>query len=200
MNCPKCGTHHSADSNYCPRCGEHLAADIGSAFEVASSSLASVTGDDERGTTRTYHSLDEMPPDVRAKFEDLMRQCARPRDNAAGKTTELPDGALQHVTQRFSVRIVDASGHEQVHHYDSPDQMPPEVRALLSRAQQTSHETIRLQTGSVTKLDPGSIADVLDGGQRTWGVTAGGGWGAWLWGAAVIGVLIYLGIRAIIAK
>ena len=149
MNCPKCGTPHSPDSNYCPRCGERLAADIGSAFEIASSSSpASATGSDERATTRTYHSLDEMPPDVRAKFEDMMRQCATHRDDAKGTLTELPDGAMRHVTQRFSVRFVDASGQEQVHHCDFPDQMPPEIRALWSRAQQSPHETIRLQTSS----------------------------------------------------
>ena len=70
-------------------------------------------------STRTYHSLDEMPPDVRAKAEEML-QSAQPHSRH----------------EQFVVR--DSSGSRKVYH--SLDEMPPEVRRMFEQVRK-SRET-----------------------------------------------------------
>jgi len=65
---------------------------------------------------QVYHSMDELPPDVRARVEEL-------RD--AGGI-----GTSQTITFR------DSSGNEQTYH--SPDEMPPEIREIYEKARQNT--------------------------------------------------------------
>ena len=64
------------------------------------------------GDRQVFHSLDDLPPDVRANL-DALRATAQP--------------AVIHHTLTFR----DPSGVE--HTYDSPDQLPPEVRAVYEQ-------------------------------------------------------------------
>ena len=75
--------------------------------------LSSGTGPVSMGhTERTYHSLEEMPPELRQRVEGMMAQ-----------------GAGVHREQRFICRGNDGIERE----YASLDEMPPEVRAFFER-------------------------------------------------------------------
>ena len=70
--------------------------------------------DSQTGKTTTYGSLDELPPDIRAKFEHA-RASAGP--------------VAPHHTK---IVIKDASGTTRT--YDSVEQMPADIRAIYERA------------------------------------------------------------------
>ena len=78
---------------------------------------------------KTYHSVNEMPEDVRKSYEDAMRNL----DNNRNGTPELFEGAasFQDTTTNMSnaTKIV-VNG--QV--FDGLDQLPPEVRAKYEQA------------------------------------------------------------------
>jgi len=63
-------------------------------------------------------ALDELPPDIRARVEAAMR----------GEHA----GVEVHHEQVYSITVHDAAG--KVHHYNSPEEMPPDLRALYERA------------------------------------------------------------------
>ena len=69
--------------------------------------------------TRTHEAdnLDDLPPDIRAKFEDML---------ASGQTS-MTFGTSEAVTFTYE----DSSGHKQTYH--SLDEMPPDVRVIYER-------------------------------------------------------------------
>src|SRR2546425_12682068 len=71
--------------------------------------------DPHTGQVTTYGSLDEMPPDIRAKIEQA-RASAGPMVGAS----------------HTKIVFKDASG--TTHTYDSPEQMPPDIRVIYERA------------------------------------------------------------------
>jgi hypothetical protein len=71
-------------------------------------------------TSQSYANLDEMPQDVRAKFEKLMKESER------GGEAPLP------ITYR------DSSG--RVQRFDSVDEMPPDIRAKYERHMRKHNE------------------------------------------------------------
>jgi hypothetical protein len=150
MVCPKCGNTVAVTDQFCSKCFERLerpsfwrrlGAWFQSAFKPGPHTL--VIRKDERFQTvdrqnakHVYHSLGEMPPDVRATFEKLQSETAKGMD-AKQLLSELLKGKQKPGTfvsredfQEF--RIQDESGKEQVHH--SLEEMPPEIREAFEKA------------------------------------------------------------------
>lgn len=77
---------------------------------------------------KTYKSVGEMPPEVRARYEQAMRAFPRPQETSA---TSLPlefngeDGSLTVTSTKF---IVDGK------EYNSLEELPPEARARYEQA------------------------------------------------------------------
>lgn len=70
-----------------------------------------VTVTDEQGRTRSYDSIEDLPPDIRARL-----------DNAR---------VSERIESNSSITVHDEHGN--VHHYGSPEEMPPDMRALLDK-------------------------------------------------------------------
>ena len=73
---------------------------------------------DATGQRQVYHSLDEVPPELRPKIEEAMR--AREQDAA-------PGGSVK-------ITVKDSSGREQT--YNSVEEMPPDVRAIYEQVRE----------------------------------------------------------------
>ncbi len=137
MNCHQCGAEIPAGQNTCPMCYAAVRKP-GWLSRLVSGLFRRGTGgspeggltpgratrhvvqrseqieivDERDGRRRVYHSLDEVPPEIREKIE-AARARARP------------------TTTRHTFTMRDASGVERT--YDSIDDMPPEVRAIYER-------------------------------------------------------------------
>lgn len=72
--------------------------------------------------SHTYHSLDEMPPEVRARVEEMMAQ-------------QRASGAQTFVSERITI-----SGENGTRTYHSVDEMPPDVRARYEEARRKFHQ------------------------------------------------------------
>jgi len=70
---------------------------------------------EENGQRRVYHSLEEVPPEMRARIEEFQARAAAGQDK-----------------QTFTV--TDASGKKRTYH--SLDEVPPELRAVIEKVWQ----------------------------------------------------------------
>lgn len=137
MDCWKCGAEIPEGQNVCPRCYAPvrkpglLSRLLGSLFQGSARERAPAGGHIERfdsnvlrrvqrirvadpitGEERVYQSLDEVPPEIRARIEALRSG----------------EGQVQ-ARQTFTFR--DESGNERTYH--SVEEMPPDVRAIYGR-------------------------------------------------------------------
>lgn len=156
MVCPHCGTTVAVTDQFCSKCFERLERPslwkrLRAWFQTAFKSVphtfvnkpASHTlvlkkdvrleTTDKQNVRHIYHSLDEMPPDLRGEFEKL-------ESEAKQLNSEAPSAAVprEPLKQEFIVRkkievfkFKDASGKEQI--YRSLDEMPPETRELFEK-------------------------------------------------------------------
>lgn len=95
----------------------------------------------EMGKEQVYHSLDEMPPELREAFEKAKPETTKDLEvikeldgewqssSGVSKGTQKPGFITRRDFQEF--RFKDASGKEQVYH--SLEEMPPEARALFEK-------------------------------------------------------------------
>lgn len=86
---------------------------------------------DETGKEQVYHSLDEMPPELREAFEKAKPEATTEIQltDDISMDTKKPGFIARKNFQEF--RFKDASGKEQVYH--SLEEMPPETRALFEK-------------------------------------------------------------------
>ena len=70
------------------------------------------------GQPQTFSSLEEVPPHLRPKLEEMMQQTGSPGEAVQGS---------------MNIRVQDAQGN--THAYHSLEEMPPEVRAAFEKAQ-----------------------------------------------------------------
>ena len=124
MQCSKCSADIPDAQDYCSQCftaverpswwtrlWRSLFEDPSPRVQVSFTSCQRIEFvDPTTGQHRVVHSLDQVPPEIRAHFEELQRQALQ--GNCKGS---------------FHVR--DLSGIE--HTYNSLDEMPPEVRNLF---------------------------------------------------------------------
>ncbi len=86
---------------------------------------------DEEGRQREYHSLAEVPPDIREEIEKLKSQPWKEVSRSCS-----PDGLSRQVVRRKTLseyRFVDEMGNERIYH--SLEEMPPELRAAVEEAE-----------------------------------------------------------------
>jgi hypothetical protein len=85
---------------------------------------------DEDGQRYDYHSLKEVPPELRAEIEKLESEALK-----EGLSSASSDGLTTKIISKktYSVfKVKDASGNEHVYH--SLDELPPELRAAWEKA------------------------------------------------------------------
>ena|SRR5437870_262133 len=128
MNCPHCGSELLSDQEICPTCFQRVkrpgfwARLFGSQSQPSASRVIKVMEfkkteivTEKNGERRVYHSLDEVPPEMRAKIEEFL-------------TRETQGQASQ------TIKVRDLSGREQTYH--SLEELPPEMRALIQNIPQ----------------------------------------------------------------
>lgn len=127
MYCSNCGHELLSDQEICPSCFQRVKRPgffarlfglgnkppVQRITKVVKVKQEIVTN--QNGERHVYHSLDELPPEMRAKIEEFQKRAAQGQ-----------------ATQTFKVR--DASGHEKTYH--SLEELPPEMRKMLENIEQ----------------------------------------------------------------
>ncbi len=132
MNCPKCGNPLEENEEFCRKCyeivphrswWERLLLSLANRWRGAGGAPSANKMFTLKQTFKTsekvYHSLDEMPPELRAMVEKAKAEALQ-----SGKS----------VDQTFTYK--DSSGITKTYH--SLDEMPPEVRVMFDRIQRDS--------------------------------------------------------------
>ena len=86
---------------------------------------------DEAGQHREYHSLEELPPELRKEIQKLESEALK-----EGLRSVSSDGLTTTIHSRKQAslfQVKDADGNERVYH--SLEEMPPEIRAALEQVQ-----------------------------------------------------------------
>jgi len=146
MNCPECGSVIERNAQFCPKCYARIEPPslwrrFLSLFQNSGNPIRSVitikkTVDikttDSDGQRHEYHSLKEVPPELRAELEKLQAEAENEAFNASSS-----DGITSKFITRKSISVIkvkDASGTERIYH--SLDELPPEIRAAFQKAQE----------------------------------------------------------------
>jgi hypothetical protein len=90
---------------------------------------------DEDGSTHEYHSLAEAPPEMQAAFREMESELSKEPPKPAEIAAKAASSSGPIITRKsISVyKIKDASGTERTYH--SLEELPPEIRAAMERAQ-----------------------------------------------------------------
>ena len=151
MNCPACGTPVEKDAQFCPKCYERI--EPPSLWEkflrlfqttgkprrplITIKKTVSIKTTDEHGERHDYHSLEELPPELRAQIEKLESEALKEGLSSSSSSDDLTTKIISKKT--YSVfKVKDGSGNEKVYH--SLDELPPEIRAAWEKAQQKTDE------------------------------------------------------------
>ena len=134
MNCTRCGLHIPEGAHTCPNCRapagrpgllERLFAGLASVRPPAARRQVIMRTEvkeqefqvvDPSGQRRVYHSLEDIPAELRSTVEAALRAAALDIKTAT----------------KVRITVKDASGQELT--YDSLEEMPPEIRAIYERA------------------------------------------------------------------
>jgi len=152
MNCPACGTPVEKDAPFCPKCyariepptwWQRLLRLFKSPGQprrplITIKKTISIKTTDKDGQRHDYHSLEELPPELRAEVEKLHSEAMNEGLSASSSSS---DGLTTKIVSKktYSVfKVKDASGNEKVYH--SLDELPPEIRAAWEKAQQKPDE------------------------------------------------------------
>jgi hypothetical protein len=145
INCPQCGHPVAASDHFCPKCYARIEPPslwrkLLSLFQPAAKSKAHILNigktvtiktTDKDGTQHEYHSLDEVPPEMRAAIEKLESEALK--ESLSSSTT---DGSSSRMIVQKTVsvfKVKDAQGNERIYH--SLNELPPEIREAYQRAQ-----------------------------------------------------------------
>lgn len=152
-NCPQCGDAVAETDQFCSKCFARLEPPslwrkFLSLFQstgpsrqprpilnIKKSVTIRTTGKD--GQSHVYHSLDDVPPDLRAQLEKLESEVKKETGRAVSFRETSPTGDVTVSRtlseKRVSVyKIKDASGNERIYH--SLEELPPEIREAIQRA------------------------------------------------------------------
>jgi hypothetical protein len=152
MACPECGNLVAVTDQFCPKCFARLEPPglwrkFLSLFQTAHAprrplitikKTVDIRTTDKDGVKHEYHSLDEVPPEMRDEIKKLESEALTGRGRSTSITESSREGnAISSHTlikQNVSIyRIKDAAGNERVYH--SLDGVPPEIRRAIERAQ-----------------------------------------------------------------
>jgi hypothetical protein len=144
MNCPECGNPLEKEAQFCPKCYARIEPPTfwqkllrlfqGSGKPrrplISIKKTVSIRTTDAHGERHEYHSLEELPSELRKEVENLQAEGLKESFRASstdGPTTKIVSRKTGSV---FKVR--DAAGNEHVYH--SLEELPPEIRAAWERA------------------------------------------------------------------
>jgi len=142
MNCPECGESVEQNAQFCPKCFARIEwpgfwRKVLSLFQsslkpsrpiVKINKTIIIKTTDKDGQKHEYHSLAEVPPDMRAQIQKLESEAFK-----QPIVSSTSDGFEIRSEKSVSVfRVKDASGNERV--YRSLDELPPEIRAAIEQA------------------------------------------------------------------
>lgn len=90
------------------------------------------------GQQQEYHSMAEVPPEIRSEIEALEAEAKKEKGwkSSSTETSRSENAVTSHITLRKDVsvyKIVDQSGVERIYH--SLEEMPPEIRAAIEKAE-----------------------------------------------------------------
>jgi hypothetical protein len=144
MNCPDCGELLEKDAQFCPKCFARIEPPSfwGKVFSLLTSrkkprrpliriqKTISIKTTDKDGRQHEYHSLDQVPSEIRAEiekaesegFKDVLKS-----SSSDGRTTSI---STHKTISVFEVK--DSSGNERVYH--SLEELPPEIRTAIEQA------------------------------------------------------------------
>jgi hypothetical protein len=148
MNCPDCANPLEEDAQFCPKCFARIepptflqklvgffqgkAPPRRSVIKLKKTVTIKTT--DKDGQRHEYHSLDEVPAELRSQIEKLESEGLKEGLSSSSGLTSKIIGK-----KSISVfKVKDASGNE--HTYHSLDELPPEIRAVWERAQNRTKE------------------------------------------------------------
>jgi hypothetical protein len=148
MNCPGCGNPVEREAQYCPKCFARLerptfwrkllrffqSTDEPRPPIINIKKTVSITTDED-GQRHEYHSLDEVPPELRKEIEKLESEALKEgfrSSSSDGRTTKITTRITS--TKTASVfKVKDAEGNERIYH--SLEELPPDIRAAFEQAQ-----------------------------------------------------------------
>ena len=159
MACPACGNVVAVTDQFCPKCFARLeppgrwrtflswfrlsfskvqAPAVSRRPLVTIKKTINIRTTDKDGAQHDYHSLDELPPEIRAEIEKLEADALKEKGGSTSVTETLPAGIMTtsrtFIKKNVSIfKIKDASGNEQIYH--SLEEMPPAIRAAIEKAQ-----------------------------------------------------------------
>lgn len=148
MNCPGCGSPVEKDAQFCPKCYVRIEPPglwrrFLSLFQspvtparpiVSIEKTVNIKTTDEDGRRHEYHSLEEAPPDLRARIEKLEAETLKEKGSTV--VSQSSDGVTSKIVSEKRVSlftVIDDSGNERTYH--SLDEMPPEIRAAMEQAE-----------------------------------------------------------------
>lgn len=151
MGCPACGNVVTATDQFCPKCFARLEPPgrwrkFLSWFQpspkprrplIAIKKTVDIRTTDEAGAKHEYHSLDELPTELREEIKKLEAEAFSETGPSTSVTETAREGntttSQTFIKKSVSVyKIKDASGNERVYH--SLDELPPEIRAAIEKA------------------------------------------------------------------
>lgn len=150
MTCPECGNVVAVTDQFCSKCYARL--EPPSLWQKLSSLFQFATRPGPRGVNlkktvtfktmgkagerQVFHSLDEVPPELRTEFEKLQSEVMRGRGIASPPTgisqtgQAIPPVIIGEKTVSM-YKLKDAAGNERVYH--SLDELPPEIQQVMKR-------------------------------------------------------------------
>ena len=149
MNCPDCGNPVEKEAQFCPKCFARIESPtfwrkLLRLFQstnkhrqpiIKIKRTVSINTTDADGQHHEYHSLDEVPPELRQEIEKLESEGLKESfrsSSSDGLTTKITTKIVS--TKSASLfKVKDAEGNERTYH--SPEELPPEIRAPFEQAQ-----------------------------------------------------------------
>lgn len=157
MACPACGNIVAVTDQFCPKCFARLeppglwrkflswlrsqvkvqVPGIRPRPQVTIKKTVDIQTTGKDGVKHEYHSLDEVPPEMRAEFEKLESAVLGEMGASASVTETSSEGDVTKSryisTKNISVyKVRDAGGNERIYH--SFEELPPEIRAAFEKA------------------------------------------------------------------
>jgi uncharacterized Zn finger protein (UPF0148 family) len=137
MNCPECGVPVETGAQFCPQCFARieppglwrrflaLFQSTGPRRIVNLKTTVTVKTTDEAGREHEYHSLSELPPELRAEMEKLETEALKGNMDSTGTDISRTESEIY--------MLKDAAGNERIYH--PLEELPPEIRAAVENAQ-----------------------------------------------------------------
>ena len=145
MNCAECGNPVEKDAQFCPKCFARIEPPglwqkFISLFQgttrpnrplIKIKKTITIKTTDKDGQQHEYHSLDEVPPELRAEIQKAQAEALKETLRSSSSNGLVSEIIVKKTTSIFKVK--DATGNE--HTYHSLDEMPPEIRSAWEQAQ-----------------------------------------------------------------